>query len=175
MQGLLILVHAQLAQLDRALASGAKGRRFDSCTARHSFHVRTPSKLPECGQGLCGVLRVSLPRSPLLHQRLSLFLPGAAEKFPSYPFCCRHHRRPGPRACIEPPRNRHSRSKRECIGVAGISYELPPRLDNYRAILDLSLFVHFPHVKKILNHNINALDTVTINGCSTGHICVSPL
>ena len=27
--------HAQLAQLDRALASGAKGRRFDSCTARH--------------------------------------------------------------------------------------------------------------------------------------------
>ena len=27
--------YARLAQLDRALASEAKGHRFDSCTARH--------------------------------------------------------------------------------------------------------------------------------------------
>ena len=27
--------HAPVAQLDRALASGAKGRRFESCRARH--------------------------------------------------------------------------------------------------------------------------------------------
>ncbi len=27
--------NARLAQLDRALASGAKGRRFESCIARH--------------------------------------------------------------------------------------------------------------------------------------------
>ncbi len=28
-------VHVPVAQLDRALASGAKGRRFDSCRVRH--------------------------------------------------------------------------------------------------------------------------------------------
>ncbi len=35
MQGVFSTVHARLAQLDRALASGAKGRKFDSCIARH--------------------------------------------------------------------------------------------------------------------------------------------
>lgn len=29
-------VHGQLAQMDRALASGAKGRRFESCIAHHN-------------------------------------------------------------------------------------------------------------------------------------------
>src|SRR6476646_1264219 len=32
-----LVVHAPVAQLDRALASGAKGRRFESCRARHSL------------------------------------------------------------------------------------------------------------------------------------------
>ncbi len=36
------LCSAPVAQLDRALASGAKGRRFESCRARH-FSPRVPA------------------------------------------------------------------------------------------------------------------------------------
>ena len=35
-------MYGQLAQLDRALASGAKGRRFESCIARQVEIESTP-------------------------------------------------------------------------------------------------------------------------------------
>ena len=41
------LEYAPVAQLDRAFASGAKGRRFESYRAHHS----TPSQLSNCPQG----------------------------------------------------------------------------------------------------------------------------
>ncbi len=36
-----IILLGQLAQVDRALASGAKGRRFESCIAHHQFQGDT--------------------------------------------------------------------------------------------------------------------------------------
>ena len=42
---------ARLAQLDRALASGAKGRRFDSCIARKANPAELLGKIPRSPPG----------------------------------------------------------------------------------------------------------------------------
>ena len=109
MQGVFSTVHARLAQLDRALASGAKGRKFDSCIARHK------------NQGLM-INSWVLFFAPKIFFPLCIFIPRGGEIpryvcgaraafFPSSvasPFCWFGARRVRPECCVAgtPAQNR---------------------------------------------------------------------